>query len=51
VPSCGTQVAFPSRSLLNRVASEQTWGRLFGRLETRKSPEALSILALASAAE
>jgi hypothetical protein len=41
VPSGGTEVEFPNRNLPDRLAIEQTWGRLFGRFETRKSLEAL----------
>ena len=44
VPRDSTEVEFPKYSLPDRLVIEQTWGRLFGRFETRKSPEALLIL-------
>src|SRR6202041_424666 len=43
VPPDSTGVEFPKYSLPDSLIIEQTWGRLFGRFETRKSPEALLI--------
>jgi hypothetical protein len=43
VPPDSTEVEFPKYSLPDSLVIEQTWGRLFGRFETRKSPEALLI--------
>jgi hypothetical protein len=48
VPSGGTEVEFPNRGLPDSLALEQTWGRLFGRFETRKSLKALLNLGLIS---
>ena len=44
VPPDSTGVEFPKYSLPDSLIIEQTWGRLFGRFETRKSPEALLII-------